>query len=451
MTQKNSNSFLMPDESKLKQMINDVLAKAKNKGATQAEAGLSMSQGLSVTARMREAETIELQQDNGLGITVYFGKNKGTASTSNLDEGALQATLEAACNIAKYTSDDEFSGLADKQLMATNIPDLDLYHPWDIDSEHAMQMALECEAAALDYDSKVSNSEGASVDTGVSLSVYGNSHGFIAAQAKSRHSISCSVIAEKDGSMQRDYWYDSKRIANQLEAVHLIGQKTAERTLKRLDAQKLKTQTAPILFSNEMARGIISHVFGAISGSAQYRKASFLLDKIDHVILPEWLSINEDPFILQGLSSSAFDGEGVATKKSDIVTNGQLNTYLLGSYSARKLGRQSTGHAGGVRNISVSHGYKDLDAMLKTLDKGLYVTELMGQGVNTITGDYSRGAAGFWVENGAIQYPVEEVTIAGNLNDMLKQIVEIGADIDKRSSLHVGSLLIEEMMVAGSE
>lgn len=451
MTQHNSNSFLMPDESKLKQIIADVLDQAKIKGASQAEAGLSMSQGLSVSARMREVETIELQQDNGLGITVYFGQNKGTANTSNLDEKAIKATVEAACNIAKYTSEDEFSGLADKALMATEFPDLDLYHPWDVDSEKAMQMALECEAAALDYDSKIINSEGASVDTDVSLSIYGNSHGFMAAQAKSRHSISCSVVAEHEGAMQRDYWYDTSRIASKLDSVTSIGQKTAEQTLKRLNAQKLKTQKAPILYSAEMARGLISHVFGAINGSSQYRKASFLLDKIEQIILPEWLSINENPFIQQGLSSAAFDGEGVATQQSDIITDGRLNTYLLSSYSARKLGRQTTGHSGGVRNISVTHGDKTLQGMLKTLGTGLYVTELMGQGVNTITGDYSRGAAGFWVENGEIQYPVEEITIAGNLNEMLKQIVEIGGDIDLRSSLHIGSLLIENMMIAGGD
>lgn len=452
MSQSNSNSFLLPDESKLKQIITDVLQQAADKGATQAEAGLSVSQGLSVSARQREPETIELQQDNGLGITVYFGKNKGTASTSNLDEAAIKKTLEAACNIAKYTSEDEYSGLAEKQFLATEFPDLDLYHPWDIDSGRAMEMALECEQAALEFDSKIANSEGASVDTDVSLSVYGNSHDFIASQKKSRHSISCSVIAEDEkGSMQRDYWYDTSRIANNMSSLQHIGKTAAERTLKRLNARKIKTQESPILFSPEMARGLISNVFKGISGSAQYRKASFLLDKIDQIILPEWLSIEEDPFIQQGLSSSAYDGEGVATKKAKIIDAGRINTYLLSSYSARKLGMQKTGHAGGVRNVSVTHGDKDLSAMLKSLNKGLFVTELMGQGVNTVTGDYSRGAAGYWVENGEIQYPVEEITIAGNLNDMLKQIVEIGADIDLRSSLQIGSLLIENMMIAGSD
>lgn len=450
MPEQNFNSFCLPDEGKLKQIIADVLAQAKIKGATQAEADLSTSQGLSVSARMREAETIQLQQDNELSISVYFGKNKATASTSNLDKDALKATLEAACTIAKYTSEDEFSGLADGSLMATEFPDLDLFHPWNIDSEQAMKMALECEAVALDYDAKISNSEGGSVDTRVSLSVYGNSHGFIAAQAKSRHSISCSVVAEKDALMQRDYWYDTSIIADRLDTVEQIGKKAAERTLKRLSAQKLTTQTSPILFSNEMAGGIISHIFTAISGTSQYRKASFLLDKIDQIILPEWLSIKENPYVLQGLGSSPYDDEGVTTKAIDIITDGRLNTYLLDSYAARKLGRQSTGHAGGVRNITVSHSDNDLNAMLKTLDTGLYVTELMGQGVNTITGDYSRGAAGFWVEKGEIQFPVEGVTIAANLNTMLKQIVAIGSDIDLRSSLHTGSLLIEKMMIAGA-
>ncbi|MBL7005348.1 MAG: metalloprotease PmbA, partial [Gammaproteobacteria bacterium] len=295
------------------------------------------------------------------------------------------------------------------------------------------------------------NSEGAGVDSTLSLGVYGNSHGFLAARLKSRHSISCSVVAEHNGAMQRDYWYDSSRIASLMDDPKNIGQIAAQRTVKRLDAQKIKTQTAPVLFSPEMARGLFSNVFSAIGGTSQYRKASFLLDKLDQIILPTWLSINEDPFVLQGLNSASYDGEGVATKVNEIVTSGRLNTYLLSSYSARKLGRRTTGHAGGVRNISISRGEKDLTAMLKTLDNGLFVTELMGQGVNTITGDYSRGAAGFWVENGEIKYPVEEITIAGNLTDMLKGIVEIGADIDKRSSLHVGSLLIEKMMIAGND
>lgn len=451
MTQENSSSFLMPDESKLKQMIADVLQQAKKKGATQAEAGLSISQGLSVSARMREVETIEMQQDNGLGITVYFGQHKGTASTSNLDPAALQATIDAACNIAKYTSEDSYSGLADADLMATEFPDLDLFHPWQVDSEQAMKIALECESAALDFDGKIVNSEGASVDTGQSLSVYGNSHGFLAAQARTRHSISCSVVAEHNGSMQRDYWYDVSRLAGQLDSAKDIGIKTAERTLRRLDAQKLKTQTAPILFSAEMARGLIGHVLSAIKGSAQYRKSSFLLGKANELILPEWLSIHENPYLMQGLSSAAYDSEGVATTEKDIVTNGRLNTYLLSSYSARKLNLNTTGHAGGVKNISVTHGDKNLKQMLSTLDKGLYVTELMGQGVNLTTGDYSRGATGFWVENGEIQYPVEEVTIAGNLNELLMRIVEIGADIDTRSSTRLGSLLISEMMIAGGK
>lgn len=450
MKQQDSSSFLVPDESKLKQQIEDIIKRAKNKGASQVEAGLSKSQGLSVSARMREVETLELQQDNGLGITVYFGKHKGTASTSNLDSKSIDKTIDAACNIAKYTSEDNCSGLADAILMATDIPDLDLFHPWDVNAQQAIEIALECEDAALSYDAKIINSEGASVDTGISLSVYANSHGFVGSQLKSRHSISCSVVAESNGSMQRDYWYDSARIAKNMASAKSIGIRTAERTIKRLDARKIKTQNAPVLFSAEMARGIINNIFSGISGSSQYRKASFLLDKLDQKILPDGFSIKENPLIKQGLNSTAFDAEGVATKDLEIVSDGYIKSYLLSSYSARKLGRETTGHAGGVRNISVNHGGKTLEEMLQTLGTGLLVTELMGQGVNMITGDYSRGAAGFWVENGEIQYPVEEITIAGNLTEMLLQIVEIGGDIDLRSSLHVGSLLIENMMIAGN-
>lgn len=449
--QNHSNSFSLPDEANLKQVISDVLAQAKKQGASQAEAGLTVSQGLNVSARMREVETVEMQQDNGLGITVYFGQHKGTASTSNLDPKALSQAVEAACNIAKYTSEDEFSGLADKSLLATEFPDLDLYHPWDIDSEKALQLALECESAALDYDDHIVNSEGAAVDMGQSLSVYGNSNDFLAAQRKTRHSISCSVVAQKDDAMQRDYWYDNARKADLLDTPKHIGIETAKRTLSRLGARKIKTQTAPVLFSAQMARSIISHVFSAINGSSQYRKASFLLDKMGDKIMPDWLSVKEDPFILQGLNSAAYDSEGVATHKNNIIEDGVLNTYLLGSYSARKLGLTSTGHAGGVRNVAVTHGDKNLADLLKTMHTGLYVTELMGQGVNGLTGDYSRGAAGFWVENGELLYPVEEITIAGNLKDMLMNITEIGADVDKRSSLHVGSLLISSMMIAGAE
>ncbi|MFT5597515.1 MAG: PmbA protein [Gammaproteobacteria bacterium] len=440
-----------PDAESFKNIVADTLKMALAKGATQAEAGLSVSQGLSIAARMREVETIEHQQDNGLGISVYFGQHKGTASTSNLDPEAIRKTVEAACNIAKYTSQDPCAGLADKDLMATEFRELDLYHPWDITPEAAIELALECETAALDYDPRVVNSEGASVDMSAGVSVYGNTHGFLQAQHKTRHSLSCSVIGESDGNMQRDYWYDISRNSSHLASAKSIGEKAAERTVKRLGARKLKTQSAPVLFVPEVARSIIGHFTSAIGGSAQYRKASFLLDAVGSQVFPEVVQLIEVPFEKQSLGSANFDSEGVAIKAASLVTDGVIQNYLLDTYAAKKLNLQSTGHGSGIHNLTLNNTGKSFDECLKTMHTGLLVTELMGHGANTVTGDYSRGAAGFWVENGEVLYPVEEITIAANLKDMFMGIVEVGNDINKLSNIRTGSILIENMTIAGSQ
>ncbi len=418
-------------------------------GASQAEAALSVAEGMSVSARMREVETIEYQQDNGLGISVYFGQHKGSASTASLDPQAIRKTVEAACNIARYTSEDPCTGLAEADLMAREFQDLDAYHDWDIDSEQAIELALQCEASALDYDQAISNSEGAGVEINKRFSAYGNSHGFLQAERKTRHSISCSVVAADEQGMQRDYWYDVSRNPASLQAGQDIGRMAAQRTVERLGARKLKTGSSPVMFVPEIARGLISHFNAAIGGNAQYRKASFLLDAIDSRIFPEFVQLQEHPFSKMALGSANYDAEGVATRDDYLVRDGVVQTYLLDSYSACKLGRQSTGHASGVHNLTLTDTGKDFAACLKAMDRGLLVTELMGQGVSIVTGDYSRGAAGFWVEHGEIQYPVEEITIASNLKDMFAGIVEIGNDIDYRSSILSGSILIENMTIAG--
>ena len=451
MNSKSNDILAFPDMESLKNIILDTLKTAQSLGATQAEAGLSVSQGLSVATRMRAVETIEHQQDNGLGISVYFGQHKGNANTSNLDPDAIRRTVEAACNIAKYTSEDPCTGLADADLMATEMKELDLFHPWDITPDTVIDLALECEAAALDYDARIVNSDGASVDMNAGMSVYGNTHGFLQAQQKTRHGISCSVVGEFEGNMQRDYWYDVSRNPNQLATARSVGEKAAERTVKRLDARKLKTQQSPILLVPELARSLVGHFTAAIGGSAQYRKASFLLDAVDTQIFPEFLQLVEHPFEPQALGSANYDGEGVAVSQGALVSDGVIQNYLLDSYAARKLGLQSTGHASGVHNLAVSNTGKSFVDCLKTMHQGLLVTELMGHGVNNVTGDYSRGAAGFWVENGEIQYPVEEITIAANLRDMFMGIVEVGNDVDRRGNIFTGSILIDNMTIAGSD
>ncbi len=436
-------------QAKLQQLVDNLLTEAKRQGASSAEAAVSSDSGLAVTVRMGDVETIEHTRDNGLGISVYFGQRKGSASTSDLSPQAVIDTVKAACSIARYTSEDDCTGLADPELMANEIPDLDLHHPWPIEVDTAIELGKECEAAALNYAPQINNSEGATLNTHSGLHVYGNSHGFVGGYPSSRHSLSCSVIAEDDSGMQRDYWYTSGRAKQDLEAAEAVGRKTGERALARLGSRKIDTREAPILFQSDIAVGLMRSLIGAISGSALYRQSSFLLDHLGRQIFPEFVRIQENPLLMRGLASAPFDAEALATQAREIVDQGILKSYVLSSYSARKLGMQTTGNAGGVRNLSIQPGELDLTGMLQQMGTGLLVTELMGHGTNMVTGDYSRGAAGFWVENGEIQYPVEEITIAGNLKQMFRQLVAVGNDIDPRYSVRTGSWLIESMTIAG--
>lgn len=436
----------------LVELAGDILARCARHGASQAEVSISSDRGLSATVRLGEVETIERQRDRGVGITVYFGQRKGSASTADLDAGSVETSIEQACAIARFTEPDPAAGLGDPARMARGeLPDLDLWHPWALEAGEAVELARACEAAGLAVDPRLDNSDGASVQTGESLGVYANSHGFVGPERTTRHSISCVLVASDDNGMQRDYWYDSTRAREDLADPALIGRRAAERTLARLGARPLSTRSCPVLFAPELARGLIGHFVGAVSGGALYRKASFLLDQLGKPVFADGIDIVERPFLRRGHASATFDGDGIATADSDLVRDGVLQRYVLGSYSARKLGLQSTGNAGGIHNLQVAAREPggDFARMLTRLGNGLLVTELMGQGVNTVTGDYSRGAAGFWVEGGAIAYPVEEITIAGNLRDMYRQIVAIGSDVDPRSHILTGSILIERMMVAG--
>ena len=437
------------EQNVIKNIVQDLLDEAKKQGASAAEAGLSQETGLSVSVRLGDVETIEHHCSQGLGVTVYFGQRKGSASTTDLSPASIKETVSAACSIARYTSEDEFSGLPDKELLATEFPDLDLNHPWHLGTENAIELALECEEAARNFHADITNSEGASINTHQGNYVMGNSLGFLHGYPTTRHSLSCSVLAQRGDSMQRDYWYSVARNAINLESPKEIGKKAAERVLRRLEGRSLSTRQCPVLYSAEIASGLLSSFIGAISGGNLYRKSSFLLNALDTQVFPEFIRIYERPHLKGALGSAAYDGEGIATKSRDIVSDGILRSYVLSTYSARKLGLQSTGNAGGVRNLSITTSNLDLKAMLKQLGTGLLVTELMGQGVNILTGDYSRGAAGFWVENGEIQYPVEEITIAGNLKDMLKNIVAVGNDIDYRGNVRTGSILVERMSIAG--
>jgi PmbA protein len=382
-------------------------------------------------------------------VTVYFGHRKGSASTSDLSPQAVKETVRAACNFAKYTSEDPCSGLADADLMASDLPDLDLYHPWDIAVDEAIELATRCESAAREEDARIVNSEGATLNSHSGLHVYGNTHGFIGGYPSSRHSLNCVVVGKEGESMQRDYWYTLSRISDELEAPESVGQIAARRTLSRLGAQRIPTQQAPVVFQADVAVGLLRSFIGAIRGSALYRKASFLLDHLNRPIFPEFVRIHEEPRLPRGLASAAYDNEGVATTDRIFIADGVLQSYVLDSYAARKLGMQTTGNAGGVRNLRIGSGSLDLPGLLKKMDRGLLVTELMGHGINMVTGDYSRGATGFWVENGEIQYPVEEITIAGNLKEMFMGLQEVGRDVETRSSVQTGSWLIDRMTIAG--
>ncbi len=433
----------------LQALVDNMLTYARQQGATGCEAEASAGFGQSVTVRKGEVETIEYNRDKGIGVSVYIGQRKGHASTSDFGTQALHDTVDKALTIARYTAEDSFAGLPDETLLARDIPGLDLYHPWAYSVEQAIDAARECEVAALAVDSRITNSEGASVNTQESLFVYGNSLGFLAGYPTSRHAISCAVIAESAAGMQRDYWYTTARNAADMDPGTMVGRRAGERTVRRLDARQVKTAQVPVLFEAPVAAGLIGHFVSAASGGSLYRKSSFLLDSLGKQIFSPIVQIAERPHISKGLASSPFDNEGVATQDRDLVKDGVLGGYFLSSYSARKLGMQSTGNAGGNHNLILSSTGEDFAALLKKMDSGLLVTELLGHGINTVTGDYSRGAAGFWVENGVIQYPVEEITIAGNLKDMFMQIIAIGTDVEARGSKQTGSILIERMTVAG--
>jgi PmbA protein len=427
------------------------LEEAQRQGASQCEADVSVSQGLSVSVRLREVDTIEYQRDRGLGVTVYFGKRKGAASTADLSAEAVRETVAKACAIARYTAEDPYAGLVDPQALARDIPDLDLDHPWELAPEAAIELARECEAAGLAVDARLTNSEGASVNSQRHTGVYGNSLGFLAGYSTTSHSVSCTLIAQAGEDMQRDYWYTIARAPDELEAAAGIGRMAATRALARLGARRLATRKAPVAFTPDMARGLFRHFIGAVSGTSQYRKSSFLLNAAGEQVFPEFLSIAERPHIPRALASSPFDQEGAATHDRELVRLGVLGGYVLGSYSARRLGLKTTGNAGGTHNLLVTTSQPALepDAFLRRLGTGLLVTELMGQGVNGVTGDYSRGASGFWVENGAIAYPVHEITIAGNLKPMYRDIVALGSDVDLRGGIRTPSVLISEMTIAG--
>lgn len=437
--------------AQLQEVVGFVLAEAQRKGASQAEADASVNQGLGVTVRLGEVETVEYQRDRGLGVTVYFGHRKGSASTADLGMQAVRDTVEKACTIARFTAEDTFAGLVDPEALARDIIDLDLDHPWALAPEAAIELARTCEAAGLATGARITNSEGAAVSTQRHLGVYGNSLGFLGAAVGTSHSISCTLIAQQDEAMERDYWYTTARDPADLEAPELVGRRAGERAVARLGARKLTTRKAPVLFSPEMARGLFRHFIGAIRGASQYRKASFLLNAAGEQVFPAFLQMQERPHIPKALASAAFDAEGAATHDRDLVSGGILQGYVLGSYSARKLGLKTTGNAGGVHNLIVSSSADSpgLQHLLQHMQTGLMVTEMMGQGVNGVTGDYSRGASGFWIENGAIAFPVHEITIAGNLRQMYRDIVTIGADVDARGGIRTGSVLVGEMTIAG--
>ncbi|TKR32811.1 metalloprotease PmbA [Luteimonas gilva] len=428
-----------------------LLERCRANGADQAEVSCSEERGLNVNVRMGEVETVESTRDRGIGVTVYFGKRKGSASTADLREDSLEATVAQACAIAKYTEDDPASGLADAELMAREQSEFDAWHPWAIEADRAIDLALASENAGRESDARIENSDGASVGSSESLSVYANSHGFVGRERSTQHTIGCALIAGRGDEMQRDGWYSTALAAEDLESAASIGLRAAQRAAARLAPRQVATGAYPVLFSADIARSLIGHLIGAVSGGALYRRASFLLDSVGTQLFPSWLSIEEQPFLRRGFRSSSFDAEGVATRESPLVREGALQRYVLGSYSARKLGLQTTANAGGVHNIAVSSNAGGLDELIAGMGRGLLVTELMGQGVNNVTGDYSRGAGGFWIENGAIAYPVDGITVAGNLKAMFAGIEAVGNDVDLRSHIRSGSILVGKMTVAGTD
>lgn len=443
------NSEVHKSTTELTQLMNDVLELARKEGATDAAVAVSNDRGFSVDVRMGEVETVAFSEDKGVGLTVFIGQRKGGASSTDTSPEALKLLVKAACDIARVSAEDPCFGLADKELMTKEHPDLQLYHPWDVTPEKAIGIAKECESYALSLDKRIVNSDGVNVSSYESHHAYANTAGGEGFIHSSRHNLSCSLIAKQGEEMQRDYDYTTVRHAKDLVAPKLIAESAGGRALSRLGARKIKTQTAPVVFSSRISSGLFGHFISAISGSNLYRKSSFLLDSIGQQVFPEFIRVYEQPYLLGALGSAAFDSEGVPTRPNVFIENGQLQHYALATYSSRRMGLKTTANADGVHNLTIDPNAGDLADLLKMMDKGLLVTELMGQGVNGLTGDYSRGASGFWVENGVIQYPVEEITIAGNLKDMFQAIEAVGTDINRNSSTRCGSVLIGSMMIAG--
>ena len=438
------------DRQALEDIVDSVLALAKSEGVDQAEVAASRDIGLSATARLGDVESLEFTNDRGIGITVYKDKKKGSASTSDFAPAALRESVAKACTFSTLTASDEFAGLADPALMASDPPDLDLAHEWEIESDLAIALAIECEEAARSSDSRITNSEGATVGTNSGIRAYGNTHGFLSSYAKTSHSLSCVVVGEANGDMERDYWYTAARDAELLESAADVGARAAKRTVERLGGRKIPTGNAPVLLAPEIARGFIGHAVSAIAGGAQYRRSSFLLDAAGEQVFPTFMQIAERPHLKGAMSSAPYDAEGVRTTDRDLIVDGVLQGYILSSYSARRLGLSSTGNAGGAHNLLVEGTAEGMQALMQEMGTGLLVQELIGQGVNAVTGDYSRGAVGFWIENGEIAYPVHEITIAGNLRDLYQRIVAVGNDQDLRGGIRCGSILIDEMRIAGA-
>lgn len=449
-TAENSTALLKAQEQELRQAVSFAVELATKAGAS-AEVAVTKVSGLSVSARLQEIENVEFTNDGALGISVYMGQQKGNASTSDLSESAIKNAVEAALAIAKYTSPDDCTGLADKDLMAFDAPDLELYHAADMNVDKATELALQAEKAALEADERIINSNGASFNSHTGVKVYGNSHGMLQSYLSSRYSLSCSVIGGVEDALENDYEYTISREFDKLQSPIWVGENCAKKVVSRLNPQKLSTREVPVIFLNDVATGIISHFAAAISGGSLYRKSSFLLDHLGKQVLPDWFNISERPHLLRRLASTPFDSEGVRTQDREIVENGILQTYLVTSYSGKKLGMSSTGHAGGIHNWLVKPNLNGgLTALLRQMGTGLLVTDVMGQGVNIVTGDYSRGASGFWVENGEIQYPVAEITIAGQLQDMLKNMLAVADDIEHRSNIQMGSILLDKMKISGN-
>jgi len=431
------------------QIVTEILETVKKKGATDAEVVYSKGSGLSVSVRNGDVDTIENSNDRSLILTVYNGQAKGSASTAVLDQASIDLTIEKALEIAKLTQADEFAGIAEVELLAkaSDFKDLSTYHPQAVSADTMIEMAKIAEAAALEIKGIVVDEAGVSIGEG--QSIYANSNGFIGSKQGTNSSMSVVAIAELNGQMERDYWWDAVRDFNKIMPADELGIKAAKRTIERIGAKKIKSTKAPVLFDATVAQGLVGHMLSAISGSSLYQEASFLKDDLGNKIFPNWFQINEDPFVKGGFASRNFDSNGVATKQRKLIDSGVLNGFLLSVYSARRLGLKTTGNAGGAHNLFIKPGDKSFDAALKELGTGLYVTSVMGQGINTVNGDYSRGASGFWVENGEIQFPVNELTIASNLKDMYKNLVLVANDIDKRSKIQTGSWLIDEMTIAG--